>query len=300
MYDVIVVGAGIAGLTSAVYLKRYGLNVLILEKGSPGGVLNTIPVIENYPGFDKIDGPTLSFNTYKKVKELGCDYKKCEVLEIILSKSNDDNLKIVKTNKGEFKSQYVIIASGRIPKKLGIKNEERLIGQGVSYCATCDGALYKNRDVVVVGGGNSSLIEAIYLSNICKSVTILVRSNNLRADTIYKDQLNDNIKILYNTEIKQLIEEDNRVKGIITNDDKKIDTDCVFVFIGNNPSNNFIKNLNITNNDGYIEVNNNMESNIPGVYAVGDIVEKKLYQIVTASSDGAIAAYDIKNKLLNK
>lgn len=294
MYDVIIIGAGISGLTSAIYLKRYGIKVLLLEKNVPGGVLNSIPVIENYPGLDKIDGATLSYNTYKKVKDLNCDYKKCEVLDIEILKDE----KIIKTNKGEFKTKFVIIASGRTPKKLGLHNEEKLIGYGVSYCATCDGPLYKNRDVLVVGGGNSALIESIYLSKICKSVTILVRKNNLRADNIYTKELSNNIKILYNTEISKLVEEDNKLKEVITNDNQKIKTDCVFVFIGNNPSNSFIKNLNITNDEGYIVVNNNMETNIDGIYAIGDIIDKKLYQIITATSEGAIAAYNIKNKLL--
>ena len=292
MYDVIIVGAGISGLTCAIYLKRYGINVLVLEKDTPGGILNTIPVIENYPGFDKIDGATLSYNTYKKIKDLEVEYKKCEVIEII-----DDKIKTVKTNKGDYSSKYIVIASGRTPKKLGLLNEDRLIGSGISYCATCDGALYKNRDVIVVGGGNSALIESIYLSEICKSVTILVRGENLRADNIYKDKLKQNVKILYNTEIKELTYDNNVLNGVVTNNDKKISVDCVFVFIGNIPSNDFVKKLNIIDNDGYIEVDSNMQTKVSGIYAIGDITKKDLYQIVTATSDGAIAANSIKKAL---
>lgn len=291
MYDVIIIGAGISGLTCAIYLKRYGLNVLILEKDSPGGILNTIPVIENYPGFDKIDGSSLAYNAYKKIKDLKCEYKKCNVMDIV-----NGDIKSVKTDKGEFKAKYVVIASGRIPKKLGLLEEDNLIGNGISYCATCDGPLYKDRDVIVVGGGNSALIESIYLSEICKSVTILVRSNKLRADNIYIDKLNDNVKILYNTEIKELLYDNNKLYGIITNTDSKILADCLFIFIGNKPSNDFIKNLNILDNDGYILVDNNMETKLSGIYAIGDIVKKDLYQIVTATSDGAIAAHNIKQK----
>ena len=295
MYDVIIIGAGISGLTSAIYLKRYGLNVLLLERNVPGGVLNTIPLIENYPGIESVDGATIAYNAYTHVKNLGIEVKKCEVLELV----NNKERKEIITNKGNLSAKYVVIATGRIPRRLGIENEDKLIGKGISYCATCDGALYKDRDVIVVGGGNSALIEAKYLSDICKSVTILVRNNTLRADKIYIEQLNNNIKILYNKQINKLNIKNDELTSVTLKDGKIIDTSCVFVFIGNDPSTNFINKLNLTDNNGYIIVDNNMKTKIDGIYAVGDVINKELYQIVTAESDGAIAAYNIKKEFTN-
>lgn len=292
IYDSIIIGAGISGMTAAIYLKRYNLNVLIIEKEIPGGQISKASIIENYPGIEKIDGITLSTNLLKQIENLELKLNYEEVKEI----KEENNIKIIKTEKNEYKTKSVIIATGRRPKSLNI-GEEKYIGKGLSYCATCDGMFYKNKQVIVVGGGNSALEESLYLSDICKKVTILNRSDKLKADEILvnKVQTKENIEILYNEEIKNIQEENDKIIGIITKNDKEIICDGIFVYIGLTPNTEFLKEIQKENE--YILVNSNQETNIKGIYAVGDVTKKQLYQLVTAASDGAIAANHIKNNI---
>ena len=297
-YDVIVIGAGIAGMTSAIYLKRFGYNVLLLEKESPGGQLNKISRIENYPGFTTIDGVTLAFNIYEQIKKLQINYKYGNVIEIKL----DGQEKIIKTDKELYKCKAIVLATGRIPNKLNLENEEKLIGKGISYCATCDGSFFKDEDVCIVGGGNSAILESIFLSNICKSVTIIYRGNELKAEEklLNKMKQTENIRVIYNSVITTL----NQNNGILnsieikTNQDKKIiKTKGLFVYIGSRPNVSYLKELGINLNNNYIVVNNEMETNIDGIYACGDAIKKSTYQLSTAVGEATIAANSAKRYL---
>ncbi len=295
MYDLIIIGMGISGISAAIYAKRNNLNVLILEKNVPGGLLNKINIIDNYPGFSSITGPELSYNLFEQVNNNEIEYKLEEALNIEI----DDNIKVVTTNKSVYKSKYIIIATGRIPRRLGLKNEEKLIGHGISNCAICDGNLYKQKDIAVVGGGNSALEETIYLSKLVNKIYLIHRKDKFSAEEkLIKEVQNlKNIEIILNANIVEIIENDNKIKAIKLDNDKIINIDGLFEYVGYTPGNNFIKSLNITNEQGYIEVNNNFETNLPGVYAVGDSIDKAYYQLVIAANDGATAAIDIINKI---
>lgn len=290
-YDVIIIGAGISGMTSAIYLKRYNINILLLEESIPGGQISKASLIENYPGIKKIDGVSFSMNLLEQINNLNIEIRYEKVNEI----TNEEEFKIVKTNNNKFISKKVIIATGRTPKKL-LEKDEEYIGKGLSYCATCDGMLFKEKNVIVVGGGNSALEESLYLSNVCKKVTIINRSNSLRADDILikKIKEKDNVEILYNSSIKQ-IECDDQIKSVILNSDDKIECEGIFIYIGLIPNIPNIKNLKLEN--GYIVVDKNQMTNIDGIYAIGDVTKKDLYQLITAASEGAIAANHIKNNI---
>lgn len=295
MYDLIIIGMGISGISAAIYAKRNNLNVLILEKNVPGGLLNKINIIDNYPGFSSITGPELSYNLFEQVNNNEIEYKLEEALNIEI----DNNIKVVTTNKSVYKSKYLIIATGRIPRRLGLKNEEKLIGHGISNCAICDGNLYKQKDIAVVGGGNSALEETIYLSKLVNKIYLIHRKDKFSAEEkLIKEVQNiKNIEIILNANIVEIIENDNKIKAIKLDNNKIINIDGLFEYVGYIPGNNFIKSLNITNEQGYIEVNNNFETKLPGIYAVGDSIDKAYYQLVIAANDGATAAIDIINKI---
>lgn len=285
-YDCIIVGAGIAGITAAIYLKRANKNVLLLENSVPGGQINKTSNVENYPGFTKIDGPTLAMNLLDQVENLNIDLKYEEVIDI----KKEDSFK-VQTNNSLYESSYVIIATGRKPNLLGLDNERELIGKGISFCALCDGNFYKDLDVCVVGGGDSAFEESLYLANVCKSVTIINRSDKLRASNILQEQVKakENIKVLFNEEITKINTIDNKIVSV-TLKNSELPCNGIFVYIGSTPSLEYLKKLDINLDNNYIIVNENMETNIAGLYAVGDVVKKTTYQIVTAASDGAKAA----------
>jgi len=288
-FDVIVIGCGIAGMTAAIYLKRANLNVCIIEKNAPGGQLNMISDVSNYPGFTSIDGPSLAFNIYNQIKELNISYKYGDVLEII----NDTDKKIVKTSNEELTCKGIIIATGRKPRELGLSNEKKLLGRGISYCSICDGTLYKDKEVCVVGGGNSALEGAIYLSDICKKVTLIHRKNELKGEQYLIDKLNSksNIEILFNEEIKELIEQDDKLSAIKLKTGKTIQTEALFIYIGNIPVSIKCDNLKLEND--YILVDSNMKTNINRIYACGDIINKDVYQLSTAVGEGSIAAMSL-------
>lgn len=290
MYDVIVIGMGVAGISSAIYLKRAGKKVLLLEKDIPGGVINYIDNIENYPGFKSISGPDLAMNLFDSVKNLKIEYKFENVSDIIL-----DKVKTIKTESGIYQAKNVIIATGRSPKLLGLAGEKELIGKGISTCALCDGALYKNKDVAVVGGGSSALSESLYLSKIVNKVYLIHRRDEFRGEKILIDEVRKtrNIELILNNEIKELEIEEDKLKKIILKDNRKIDISCLFLYIGFVPNTAFLEKTGLKLEDGYILVNDSYETNIDGVYAVGDVIKKEIYQIITAASEGAIAAIKI-------
>ena len=288
-FDVVVIGCGASGMTAALYLKRANINVCIIERNAPGGQLNMIMDIKNYPGFKSIDGPTLAYNMFEQIRDLNVAYKYANVLEII----NDENKKIIKTNNGDITCKGVIIANGRRPRDLGIYNEKKLLGKGISYCSICDGTLYKNKNVCVVGGGNSALESAIYLSKICNKVYLIHRRSEFRGEQISQDMVNsrNNVEVLTNTNIVKLIEKDGILSSVELNNGNEIKCDALFVNIGNVPVPIRCKGLEI--DDGYVIVDNSMKTSVDNIYACGDIIKKEVYQISTAIGEGATAAINI-------
>lgn len=278
-YDVIIIGAGIAGITSAIYLKRSNKKVLLIEENVVGGQLNRSNIIENYPGFPCIEGPTLAYNLYNQANELNIEFLYEKVTNVLF------NQNIVVTENDNIEYKYLIIATGRSPKKLEILNDYQ--NNGVSYCAVCDGALYKNKDVLVVGGGSSAFEEALYLSNIAKNVTILNRSNKLKAELKLINEVKNkqNITLINNEEIKEITKENDSF--IINN---KYLYQGIFVCIGYIPNN---KIFTLEKENDYIIVNEKRKTNINNVYAIGDAIKKEVYQLVSATYDAVIASYDI-------
>lgn len=295
-FDCIIIGAGVAGTTSSIYLKRWNFNILLLEKNMPGGIISNTSIIENYPGIKKIDGSTFAMNLYEQIKELDINYKYGNASEI----TQKNNLFIVNTDLGNYQTKSIIIATGRTPRKLNLENEDKLIGNGISYCATCDGLLYKDKEVCVVGGGNSALEESLYLSKICKKITIINRSSKLRADEILIEKVKNtaNIEVMYNSNIIKLKEKQNKLTNIIIkkeNENKELLCHGLFIYIGFEPIIPNVPNLKL--NDNYIVVDEKMQTNIDNICACGDIIKKDLYQIITAAGEGATAANTIKNNL---
>lgn len=298
MYDIIIIGSGIAGLTSAIYALNNKRKVLILESQTYGGQIINSNIINNYPGFLEISGFDLMTNIYNQVKNLGGVIKYEEVLEITKNK------KVITKNE-TYEAKSIIISTGLSPRKLNLENEDKFIGKGISYCATCDGSFYKDKVVMVVGGGNTAIEDVIYLSNICKKVYLVYRRKELRKDVNLTEKVKrlSNVEIIYNSNIEKLNgDESLKSVDIINKDTEKITNiiiDGLFVAIGKIPSGNIFKDLlNVTEN-GYIITDEDCHTNIDGIYAAGDIRKKRLRQLVTAASDGAIAAIEAI-KYINK
>lgn len=293
-YDSIIIGMGVAGISAAIYAKRAGNNVLMIEKSRPGGILNIIDNIENYPGFKSISGPDLSYQLFEQVNALKVPYKMEEVKSITL----ENDIKVVKTTQGVYKANNVLIATGRSPILLGLEGEEELIGKGISTCALCDGSLYKDEEVAVVGGGNSALQEALYLSKIVKKIYLIHRRDEFRGEDDLANRVKNtkNIEIIYNAKVTKLVKENDVLSKIEINDDQEIPVKALFIYVGYAPKTDFANGLNITNEAGYVVVDQNYETTIPGIYAAGDIIIKKVYQIVTAASEGATAAIRFSRK----
>lgn len=289
MSKCIVIGAGPGGMSAAIYLKRAGIDVTLIEKMVPGGEMLKTNKIENYLGFDSIDGGELALRMSSQVKDLGVEIIRDDITDI-----SYDNTFIVTGLKNKYQADYVIIATGRVPRKLGLDMEEALLNRGISYCATCDGAFYKGKEVAIVGGGDSALTEALYLSDICLKVYVLVRKD-LKASDILQNRVKnkDNIVILKNVSVSQFISSDS-LTGVLLNDGRKLDVNGLFIAIGGTPDISFLKNLNVDTINGYIKTDDKMRTNIKGLYAVGDVRYKDFYQIITAASDGAIAALSIR------
>lgn len=295
-YDVIVVGSGPAGITSAIYLKRANINVCIMEKSAPGGQLNKSSTIENYPGFNKISGPELAYSFYEQILKLDIPFINEEVIKI----EDKTSYKIVETNKKTYTCKGIILALGRKPRSFDNKNVSLLEGKGVSYCSLCDGPLFKNQDVSIIGGGNSALEESLYLADICKSVTIINRRDVLRGDKILVDKVlkKDNINILYNSEVVEFNKKDDFLESLtIKTNDKlnNLDVKACFIFIGYVPATDFLSNLDILDEKGYIKTDKNLKTDIPFIYACGDTINKQVYQIVTATGEGAVSAISFIN-----
>jgi len=302
IYDILIIGAGPAGLTAGIYAKRANLNVLVFEKYIPGGQIVNTNEVENYPGFEKLSGYELADKMLNHFNAIGAELKYEEVLQII----DLGKIKKVITNKQEYETKTVIIATGTEPRKLDVENEEQLSGRGISWCAICDGPMYKEKEVVVVGGGNSAVEEAIYLSSLASKVTVIQNLEDLTADKKAQDNLKskENVEFKFNSQVnKFLVDEKGELIGVeISNKDKKIEVikaDGVFEYIGLIPITSFLKNLNITNEYGYVIANEKMETKIKGIYAAGDSNFKQIRQIVTATADGAIAVQNALKYLEN-
>jgi len=293
IYDVIIAGAGPAGMTAAVYTSRANLSTLMIERGIPGGQMANTEEVENYPGFDHILGPELSTKMFDHAKKFGAEYAYGDIQEII----DGEEYKTVKAGKKEYKTRSIIIATGAEYKKIGVPGEKELGGRGVSYCAVCDGAFFKGKELVVVGGGDSAVEEGVYLTRFASKVTIVHRRDELRAQKILQQRAFDNEKIdfIWNHTVKEIHDVDGKVgKVTLVNtqngEEQEFKTDGVFIYIGMVPLSKPFESLGITNDMGYIETNDRMETRVEGIFAAGDIREKMLRQIVTATGDGSIAA----------
>lgn len=294
MYDLIIIGMGISGISAAIYAKRNNLNVLVIEKDSPGGLLNKINVVNNYPGYKEISGPELAYKLFEHFNDNNITYK----IETVNNIELVNDYKKVITNNNEYLAKYIIIATGRIPKKIGLENEDKLYGKGISTCAICDGNLYKEKDVCVVGGGNSALEEAIYLANIVDKVYLIHRRNEFSAEKELINKVNEmkNIEIKYNSNITKINELDNKLASVEINKNEILEVSGLFEYVGYKPNCSFASSLDILDDDGYIIVNEDYETKIDGIYAVGDSIKKHYYQLVLAASDGVTAAINIINK----
>ncbi|AKP45910.1 MULTISPECIES: thioredoxin-disulfide reductase [Bacillus] len=293
IYDVIIIGAGPAGMTAAVYASRANMSTLMIERGVPGGQMTNTEEIENYPGYDSILGPELSNKMFEHAKKFGAEYAYGDIKQII----DGEEYKTVDAGTKQFKARSIIIATGAQFKKLGVPGESEFGGRGVSYCAVCDGAFFKGRELVVVGGGDSAVEEGVYLTRFASKVTIVHRRDKLRAQKILQQRAFENEKIdfIWNHTVKEIHGKDGKVNAVtlvntVTGEEKEFKTDGVFVYIGMVPLTKPFENLNITNEAGYIVTNELMETSVPGVFAAGDVREKNLRQIVTATGDGSIAA----------
>lgn len=292
-YDLIIVGGGPAGLTTAIYALRSGLKVLLFERGMLGGQSSNANEIANYPGFMKVSGAELALTMHEQANVYGLETEYDEVVKIDLKN------KEISTNNGVYKAICIVLAMGARPRKLNINNEETFTGRGVHYCATCDGSFYKGKQVVVVGGGNSAIEDALYLANICKKVIVCCRKPYLKGQQVIVNKLAKckNVEIKYEVEVKEIIATD-KVDGVKLNNGGIIKADAVFVAIGRDPNNELIQGQ-LTLDNGYIVADEDMHTDIDGVFVAGDIRVKNLRQIATAVGDGAIAGTEA-SKYINE
>ena len=294
VYDVIIIGGGPAGYTAALYSARAGLDTAVIEKMSIGGQLTLTGEVENYPGFaDGIDGYTLGANMQSGAEKFGAQTIFDEVTNVFL----DEKIKRVVTQSAELYARSVIIASGASPRELGIDGESDFIGKGIHYCAHCDGRFYKNKTVAVIGGGNSAVSDALYLSRLAKKVYLVHRRDSLRATKIYHEPLKnaENVEILWNSRVSKLLHDERIVGAILentaTNAQSELLCDAIFVSIGRKPNTSLFNGVTALDENGYIIADESTKTSVEGVFAAGDVRTKTLRQIVTAVSDGATAAH---------
>lgn len=294
IYDVIVVGAGPGGMTAALYASRANLETLILDGGLPGGELNNTATIENYTGFEDIQGPELAQRMYKGALQFGAEHK-FENVEKIVDKGN---YKEVHTSKKIYKTIAVIIATGSENKKLDIDGESEFTGKGVSYCAVCDGAFFRNREIVVVGGGDSAVEEGTFLTQFADKVTIIHRRDELRAAKLLQQRAfeNDKVEFIWDSVVEEIEGEDQvknlKIRNVKTGEITDYPVEGVFVYIGDVPNTEKFADLGILNKQGWIETNSQMETSVPGIYAVGDVRDTPLRQVATAVGDGSLAGHN--------
>ena len=293
-YDVIIIGAGPAGLTAGVYASRAGMTVAMLESEAPGGKMIKTSIVENYPGFESITGVDLSMKMFEHASANKTEYLYGLVNDIV----DEGDIKVVKTEDGnEYRSHVVIVATGSNERTLGFPEDDLLLGKGLSYCAVCDGAFYKGKEVIVIGGGDSALEEAVFLTQFATNVKLVIRRDVFRGEQINQDQVARNPKIevikhhvptAYIVENEQLV--GMEFENVETKEKMEIKADGVFPYIGAIPATEFLKKFGILDSEGYIIANERLETSVPGIFGAGDVVAKELRQIVTAASDGSIAA----------
>ena len=300
IYDVLIIGGGPGGYTAALYCARAGMSALVLEKLSPGGQMATTSDIDNYPGFeDGVDGFELGDKMRRQAERFGAETLLAEVTAVDLTASP----KVVTTSSGEFLGRAVIVATGAYPRQLGLPGENELRGRGVTYCATCDGMMFRGREVAVVGGGNSAVADALVLAKLCKKVTLIHRRDTLRASRVYHNALpNSGVEIRWNSKVSELLF-DQRLTGVkltdtVTGEERILPCEGLFIAAGRVPDTALFRGQLDMDEAGYLLADETTRTNLPGVYAVGDVRQKPLRQIVTATADGAMAAHFIEEYLM--
>ena len=295
MYDTIIIGAGPAGMTAALYAARSNLKVALLERGIPGGQMNNTADIENYPGYANISGPELAEKMFEPLENLGVEH----LFGLVEKIEDRGNFKEIITEDERFEAKTVIIASGANHRHLGVPGEEDYNSRGVSYCAVCDGAFFRDEDLLVVGGGDSAVEEAIFLTRFAKSVTIVHRRDELRAQKVLQDRAfaNEKIRFVWDSVVESIHGDERKVTGVTfknvkTGETSQADFGGIFIYVGLDPVSEFAKDLGITDEAGWILTDHQMKTSVAGIYAVGDVRQKDLRQITTAVGDGAIASQE--------
>lgn len=295
MYDTIIIGAGPAGMTAALYAARSNLKVALLERGIPGGQMNNTADIENYPGYANISGPELAEKMFEPLENLGVEH----LFGLVEKIEDRGDFKEIVTEDERFEAKTVIIASGANHRHLGVPGEEDYNSRGVSYCAVCDGAFFRDEDLLVVGGGDSAVEEAIFLTRFAKSVTIVHRRDELRAQKVLQDRAfaNEKIRFVWDSVVESIHGDERKVtsvtfKNVKTGETSQADFGGIFIYVGLDPVSEFAADLGITDEAGWILTDHQMKTSVAGIYAVGDVRQKDLRQITTAVGDGAIASQE--------
>lgn len=295
IYEVAIIGSGPAGMTAAVYASRSNLSTVMIERGIPGGQLMNTEEIENYPGFEHISGADLSNKMFEHAKAFGAEYLYGDVKNITV---DDEQVKEIDLGSKKVLAKSVIISTGTKYRHLGIPGEEEFSGRGVSWCAVCDGAFFRGKNVTVVGGGDSAVEEALYLTKFANKVTVIHRRDKFRAQKIIQDRLfaNEKIDVIWNHSVEE-VKGDKKVSSLViknteTGESSEIETDGMFIYIGMDPISEPFKSLGVTDENGYILTDENMQTSVSGVFAAGDVRKKFLRQVVTATGDGSIAAQE--------
>ncbi|AXQ79245.1 thioredoxin-disulfide reductase [Streptococcus chenjunshii] len=292
MYDTLIIGSGPAGMTAALYAARSNLKVAVLEQGAPGGQMNNTSDIENYPGFDVISGPELSMKMFEPLEKLGVE----NLYGIVTAIEDRGDYKIVKTSDESYQAKTVIIATGAKHRQIGVAGEEDYSSRGVSYCAVCDGAFFRGQNLLVVGGGDSAVEEGLFLTRFADSVTIIHRRDELRAQKVLQERAfaNDKVSFIWDSVVTEIKGDSNKVTSVDVKNVKNgqisnHEFGGVFVYVGLDPVSDYVKNLGITDEAGWIITDEQMQTACPGIFAVGDVRQKDLRQITTAVGDGATA-----------
>ncbi|WP_367297043.1 thioredoxin-disulfide reductase [Loigolactobacillus coryniformis] len=296
--DVVVIGAGPGGLTAALYASRSNLSVIILDRGIYGGQMNNTAEIENYPGFKSILGPDLAQNMYDGATQFGAEYVYGNVTNV----EDQGKYKLIHTDDGDYQAKAVVIATGADHRKLGVPGEQEYSGRGVSYCAVCDGAFFKNREVAVIGGGDSAVEEGLYLAQLASKVTIIHRRDQLRAQKIIQQRAfdNDKIEFVWNANTEEVLGDEQKVTGVrytdkVTGEEHVLPASGAFIYVGIDALTDGFQNLNILDEKGWVVTDEHMRTAVPGIFAIGDVRQKDLRQITTAVGDGGVAGQQAFN-----